>query len=621
MVKEFLKIAGVKTQAEFYKKYPSEEAFFRAHPEAQQLVHQKMAYGGGMYAYAPGGPILPGTMSKAIADYKQSQAQPVVGADGMTNFIRRPQDAAPVAAPSAGAGQQHFALNPYQGVSVYDMLEAQGKAGDYNSRKGLAKTLGIPNYRGLPNQNAQMMEMIRQNPDVLLNYTGAPAPTKRSTKRAANGNALSGYSEDEIAAARAANPALFETDEERQARQNPFIMAPGQPAVDTPRSLKDYLPQLGRGTSEKDLRIIERQNAKDFNERKTGTFTLPNGKTKTYDQMTWKEKAYVAGKSLEGKGRFNEGDEAWYDKVNPLAWITGMAGALGEAPLQSEMSGSAMPVVSAIAAPVAAGAGAGYLNYFKPRYEPYYPPNKQLPGAGPIAGQRALPPSQRALPAPQMKQLPPSTPRGWTMGEGAYRSPNYPFHAQGGQPCYNCGGGMYADGGENDYSGTYSNGVYYGAGGTYIPMPMQPGDPLPQYMYGMRDGGGLKKYQDVGNVDSVPMMHPYIPDAAGSMLQEVPRSYPPMYMPSHSRNLSELAGQNAQGLSNQMFNDWRSSYENSKNLYNLNNQYPKDYFINPKTGKVGTKNKNGGLVKGSVHDMSEAQIQDLINQGYKIQYV
>ena len=54
MVKEFLKIAGVKTQAEFYKKYPSEEAFFRAHPEARDLVNQKMAYGG-MYAYKSGG--------------------------------------------------------------------------------------------------------------------------------------------------------------------------------------------------------------------------------------------------------------------------------------------------------------------------------------------------------------------------------------------------------------------------------------------------------------------------------------------------------------------------------------------------------------------------------------
>ena len=47
MVKQFLKIAGVKTQKEFYKKYPSEAAFFRAHPEAEMLKHAAM--GGGYY--------------------------------------------------------------------------------------------------------------------------------------------------------------------------------------------------------------------------------------------------------------------------------------------------------------------------------------------------------------------------------------------------------------------------------------------------------------------------------------------------------------------------------------------------------------------------------------------
>jgi hypothetical protein len=41
MVKEFLKIAGVKTEAEFYKKYPSEAAFFKAHPEAKDMKQYK----------------------------------------------------------------------------------------------------------------------------------------------------------------------------------------------------------------------------------------------------------------------------------------------------------------------------------------------------------------------------------------------------------------------------------------------------------------------------------------------------------------------------------------------------------------------------------------------------
>jgi hypothetical protein len=67
MVKQFLKIAGVRTEKEFLKKYPNEQDFFEQHPEAEMLVHahNQMAYGGQMYHYGPGGPILPGTLNAA----------------------------------------------------------------------------------------------------------------------------------------------------------------------------------------------------------------------------------------------------------------------------------------------------------------------------------------------------------------------------------------------------------------------------------------------------------------------------------------------------------------------------------------------------------------------------
>jgi hypothetical protein len=41
MVKKFLKIAGVKTEQQFYDKYPSEAAFYKAHPEARDLKQYK----------------------------------------------------------------------------------------------------------------------------------------------------------------------------------------------------------------------------------------------------------------------------------------------------------------------------------------------------------------------------------------------------------------------------------------------------------------------------------------------------------------------------------------------------------------------------------------------------
>ena len=44
MKNEFLKIAGVKSESAFYKKYPSEEAFFSAHPEARHMARGGEAY-------------------------------------------------------------------------------------------------------------------------------------------------------------------------------------------------------------------------------------------------------------------------------------------------------------------------------------------------------------------------------------------------------------------------------------------------------------------------------------------------------------------------------------------------------------------------------------------------
>jgi hypothetical protein len=43
MKSEFLKLAGVKSEKAFYKKYPNEAAFFKAHPEAKKIVKKAQA--------------------------------------------------------------------------------------------------------------------------------------------------------------------------------------------------------------------------------------------------------------------------------------------------------------------------------------------------------------------------------------------------------------------------------------------------------------------------------------------------------------------------------------------------------------------------------------------------
>ena len=54
MKAKFLKIAGVKSEKEFYKKYPTEAAFFKAHPEAKELKKAKIgSYIGGEQDVVP----------------------------------------------------------------------------------------------------------------------------------------------------------------------------------------------------------------------------------------------------------------------------------------------------------------------------------------------------------------------------------------------------------------------------------------------------------------------------------------------------------------------------------------------------------------------------------------
>ena len=81
MINQFLRAGGARNLQEFYNKFPTEEDF-----------NHYMAYGGGLNRFAPGGPILPGTMSTAIADYQQAQAQPAAGANGLPDYLRRPQN-------------------------------------------------------------------------------------------------------------------------------------------------------------------------------------------------------------------------------------------------------------------------------------------------------------------------------------------------------------------------------------------------------------------------------------------------------------------------------------------------------------------------------------------------
>ena len=90
---------------------------------------------------------------------------------------------APPAANAPEIFTNKFKLNPYTGVSVADFLATQQKAADYASRKELAKQLGITGYRGTAEQNALLMSMIQQNPDILSSYGAFTGYGKSPKKR------------------------------------------------------------------------------------------------------------------------------------------------------------------------------------------------------------------------------------------------------------------------------------------------------------------------------------------------------------------------------------------------------------------------------------------------------
>ena len=141
----------------------------------------------------------------------------------------------------------------------------------------------------------------------------------------------------------------------------------------TPTQMKESSESMGRAKNiEKQnlqKRIAERKSAVAAKDKKK-PFTLPDGKTKTYDQMDWREQSYVDGKALELRGRFNENDESWYDDINPLNLIGSMAGSLGQAPYEARQSNSIMPYVTSAGIPLLLGRAmsSGSINPFGKKF-------------------------------------------------------------------------------------------------------------------------------------------------------------------------------------------------------------------------------------------------------------
>lgn len=232
MIKQFFKIGGVKNEKEFLAKYPTEASFFRKHPEAMALVEQStpympsysdmvmpqamygmgMAYGG-YVPFAQNGMEVTNppkqqdypdyeSFSQAMEQYLTGLQQQADGSQGMPQGNIIPSGS-PVSAPSPYVPTDTPSVRDYSGPSVVDFLIAQGMPADFASRKDLASSIGITNYRGTATQNKQLMQALQQSPDIVSMYAGAMQPTGAVTKAAVKGkNAKGAPSTESIAAAK-----------------------------------------------------------------------------------------------------------------------------------------------------------------------------------------------------------------------------------------------------------------------------------------------------------------------------------------------------------------------------------------------------------------------------------
>jgi len=222
MIKQFFKIGGVKNEKDFLAKYPTEESFFRQHPEAMALLDQAspyvptygdmampqamygmgMAYGGYVPYAQDGMQVTDPPRQQDYPDYETySQAF-----DEYLASMQQQADMGPVVtqgASSVSSVSPYAPTNNYSGSSIVDFLSSVGKPADFSSRKQLASSLGISNYRGTASQNKQMMAMLQQSPGILENYQGVDQPTGGVRKTAASfKNAKGAPSTEEIAAAK-----------------------------------------------------------------------------------------------------------------------------------------------------------------------------------------------------------------------------------------------------------------------------------------------------------------------------------------------------------------------------------------------------------------------------------
>ena len=163
-------------------------------------------------------------------------------------------------------------LNDYKGVSIVDFLASQGiNKTDYASRKQLAKILGISNYTGRGDQNMQLIQLLKNSPDILDTPSVQnikPGAAKKSAPKSKPSSAISSnvpsnvvkLSPEEfekfmanrttISQAKGPNPAAASNRDpwDDSYMLNKIANDPGTPANINKRKRKEFFTNLAVGT-------------------------------------------------------------------------------------------------------------------------------------------------------------------------------------------------------------------------------------------------------------------------------------------------------------------------------------------------------------------------------------
>lgn len=94
---------------------------------------------------------------------------------------------------------------------------------------------------------------------------------------------------------------------------------------------------------------------------KNAPYVFPDGKSKTWEQMSDHEKGFINAEILRNKGRWNENsvEQPLLNTFNPITMLYDMAAGIGESGYQSEQQNSILPYITGIGVPLLTGALSG----------------------------------------------------------------------------------------------------------------------------------------------------------------------------------------------------------------------------------------------------------------------